>query len=44
MYTAKENIIKLTTTSFCFIDYAKAFVWIRKKCGKLYKRWEYQTT
>ena len=25
MYTAKENIIKLNTTSFCFIDYAKAF-------------------
>ena len=24
---------------FCFIDYTKAF-----DCGKLFKRWEYQTT
>ena len=29
---------------FCFIDYAKAFVWIPTSCGKLLKRWEYQTT
>ena len=29
---------------FCFIDYAKAFVWITKHCGKFFKRWEYQTT
>ena len=30
---------------FCFIDYAKAFdVWITTNCGKLFKRWEYQTT
>ena len=29
---------------FCFIDYAKAFVWITRNCGKLWKRWEYQTT
>ena len=29
---------------FCFIDYAKAFVWITINCGKFYKRWEYQTT
>ena len=29
---------------FCFIDYAKAFVWITKNCGKFFKRWEYQTT
>ena len=29
---------------FCFIDYAKAFVWITTNCGKLLKRWEYQTT
>ena len=28
---------------FCFIDYAKAFVWITMNCGKL-KTWEYQTT
>ena len=29
---------------FCFIDYAKAFVWITTNCGKYLKRWEYQTT
>ena len=29
---------------FCFIDYAKAFVWITIHCGKFWKRWEYQTT
>ena len=29
---------------FCFIDYAKAFVWIKTHCRKLLKRWEYQTT
>ena len=30
---------------FCFIDYAKALtVWITTKCGKFFKRWEYQTT
>jgi len=29
---------------FCFIDYAKAFVWITTNCGKFWKRWEYQTT
>ena len=28
---------------FCFIDYAKAFVWITTNCGKLLKRWEHQT-
>ena len=28
----------------CFIDYAKAFVWITTNCGKFFKRWEYQTT
>ena len=27
----------------CFMDYAKAFVWIMRNCGKLLKRWEYQT-
>ena len=32
-------------TCFCFIDYARAFdVWITINCGKLWKRWEYQTT
>ena len=29
---------------FCFIDYAKAFVWITINCGKFWKRWEYETT
>ena len=29
---------------FCFIDYAKAFVWITINCGEFWKRWEYQST
>ena len=29
---------------FCFIDYAKAFVWITTNYGKFLKRWNYQTT
>ena len=30
---------------FCFIDYAKAFDCVDHiDCGKLFKRWEYQTT
>ena len=29
---------------FCFIDYAKAFVWITINCGKFWKRWDYQAT
>ena len=30
---------------FCIIDFFKAFVvWITTNCGKLWKRWEYQTT
>ena len=29
---------------FCFIDYAKAFVWITTNSGKFLKRREYQTT
>ena len=30
---------------FCFVDYAKAFDRVgHKKCGKFWKRWEYQTT
>ena len=28
----------------CFIDYAKAFVWITTNYGKFFKRWGYQTT
>ena len=26
---------------FCFIDYAKAFVWITTNCGKFFKRLVY---
>ena len=30
---------------FCFIDYSKPLtVWTTTNCGKLLKRWEYQTT
>ena len=29
---------------FCFIDYAKAFVWITTNSGKFLKGWEYQIT
>ena len=29
---------------FCFIDFAKAFVWITTNCGKFFKRLEHQTT
>ena len=30
---------------FCFIEYVKAFDCVdQKKCGKFWKRWEYQTT
>ena len=29
---------------FCFIDYAKAFVWITTNCGKFLKSWKYQIT
>ena len=29
---------------FCFIDYAKAFVWITINSGKFWNRWEYQST
>ena len=29
---------------FCFIDNAKAFVWITTNYGKFWKRWKYQTT
>ena len=32
-------------TYFCFIDIAKAFVYVgQANCGKFWKRWEYQTT
>ena len=29
---------------FCFIDYAKVFVWITTNWGTFLKRWEKQTT
>ena len=29
--------------SFCFTNYAQAFVWITANCGKFFKGWEYQT-
>ena len=28
---------------FCFIDYAKAFVWITTNSEKFFKSWEYKT-
>ena len=28
---------------FCFIDYAKSFMWIITNFGKVLKSWEYQT-
>ena len=31
-------------TYFCFIDYAKVFVWTTTNSGKFLKRWKYQTT
>ena len=36
-YNTKKNIYP------CFIESAKVFVWIITNCGKLLKRWEYQT-
>ena len=27
---------------FCFINYAKVFMWITINCGKFWKRWAYQ--
>ena len=36
--------ISETNIYFCFIEYAKAFVWITTNCGKFFKRWENQTT
>ena len=29
---------------FCFIDYARTWLWITIDCGKFWERWEYQTT
>ena len=38
----QENATK--NVYFCFIDYAKAFVWITINCGKFWKKWACQTT
>ena len=29
---------------FCFMNYAKAFVWITTNCGNFLTRWDYQST
>ena len=43
MAESKEELKK--TIYLCFIDYSKAFdLWIIRQCGKLLKKWEYQTT
>ena len=39
----KEKAREFQKNIYCFIDYAKAFVWITTNCRKLLKRWEYQT-
>ena len=39
----KEKAKEFQKNIYCFIDYAKAFVWITTNCRKLLKRWEYQT-
>ena len=40
----KSKRIPEKKTYFCFIDYAKVFVWITTNCGKFLMRWEYQIT
>ena len=35
--------LKWLSSSSCFIDYPKAFVWIITNWGKLLEKWEYQT-
>ena len=44
LWIIKKQESSRKNISFCFIDYAKAFVRIRINCGKFWKRWEYQTT
>jgi len=39
-----ENPMNRKTFYFCFIDYAKAFVWITTNYGRFLKTWKYQTT
>ena len=41
----KQESSRKKNIYFCFIDYAKAFDSVdHHKCGKFFKRWEYQTT
>ena len=40
----KGNVSSYSCIYFCFIDYAKAFVWITTNSGNFFRRWEYQTT
>ena len=44
LYHRKSKGIPEKNIYFCFIDYAKAFVWITTSCEKFLKRLEYQTT
>ena len=44
MKSESEVAQSCLTLSFCFIDYAKAFVYITTNYGKLFKWREYQTT
>ena len=39
----KTRVFKKKKIYLCYIDYAKAFAWVITNCGKLFKRWEYQT-
>ena len=38
-----ENAREFQKNIYCFIEYAKTFVWITTNCGKFLKKWEYQT-
>ena len=38
---SQKKARELKKIYFCFIDYAKAFVWITTNCRKFLKRWEY---
>ena len=40
----QETSRKKKNIYFCFNDYGKTFFWITTNCGKIFKRWEYQTT
>ena len=36
-----EEVREFQRNIYCFIDYAKAFVWITTNCGKFLMRWKY---